>query len=122
MLDRLTEIFCAVDDFCQALEKQRKAHLIGIGAAAWAGTRSIRQRKHHAFVVLHSSRFKYLKNLDNGFAMPFLHQCFPSMSCYEQFVTVHKRAFVLLIFLHAQPSGHKDRHLLHRQHIPAGVR
>jgi hypothetical protein len=29
VLDRLTEVFQEVDDFCQAFEAQRKAHLIG---------------------------------------------------------------------------------------------
>jgi len=33
MLDWLTEVFCEVDDFCQAFEEQWKAYLIGSGAA-----------------------------------------------------------------------------------------
>ena len=39
-----------------------------------------------------------MKNFYNGFATPFLRQCFPSMPSYEQFVMVHKRALVPLIF------------------------
>jgi hypothetical protein len=33
MLDRLTEVFCEVDDFCQAFEAHWQAYLLGIGAA-----------------------------------------------------------------------------------------
>jgi hypothetical protein len=32
MLDRLVEVFCEVDDFCQAFFLQWKAYLIGSGA------------------------------------------------------------------------------------------
>ena len=33
MLDRLTEVFCEVDDFCQAFDAQWQAYLRGSGAA-----------------------------------------------------------------------------------------
>jgi hypothetical protein len=42
MLDRLTKVFCEVDDFSQAFDAQWRSYLIGRGAApAWAITRSI---------------------------------------------------------------------------------
>jgi hypothetical protein len=34
MLDRIVEVFCEVDDFCQAFEPQWQAFLIGTGGPA----------------------------------------------------------------------------------------
>ena len=33
MLERLTEVFCEVDDFCKAFQAQRKTYLLGSAAA-----------------------------------------------------------------------------------------
>src|SRR3954447_25708375 len=80
MLDRIVEVFCEVDDFCQAFVPQWEASLIGTGgggrpragarraAPRGAGARSVAQRDHHA--AAHSSGFKYLKSFYHGFAEP----------------------------------------------------
>src|SRR6516225_6379789 len=99
MLERLTEVFCEVDDFCQAFEAQWQAYLIGIGAAPRGPQPGLSVSEIITLLlVLHSSSFKYLKNFYQGLARPLLRPCFPGMPCYEQFVTVQKRAFVPLMF------------------------
>ena len=62
MLYRIVEVFCEVDDFCQAFVPQWEASLIGTGGPRVA------QRDHHA--AAHSSGFKYLKSFYHGFAEP----------------------------------------------------
>src|SRR6187455_776814 len=94
MLDRIVEVFCAVDDFCQAFVPQWEASLLGTGATR------VDQRDHHASA--HSSGFKHLKSFYHGFAEPLLRGSFPGMPCYEHFVALQKSVFVpLVVFLHS---------------------
>jgi len=136
MLERLTEVFCEVDDFCQAFEAQWQAYLIGSGAAPRGPQPGLAVSEIITLLlVLHSTRFKYLKNFYQGCARPLLRQCFPSMPCYEQFVTVQKRAFVPLLFFLLSRLGKKtgiyyidstslpvcDNHRIHRHKTFAGL-
>src|SRR3954451_15413038 len=67
MLDRIVEVFCEVDDFCQAFVPQWEASLLGPGGPAPRGPH-VAQRDHHA--AAHSSGFKHLKSFYHGFAEP----------------------------------------------------
>src|SRR3954454_19713332 len=67
MLDRIVEVFCEVDDFCQAFVPQWEASLLGTGGPAPRGPHVV-QRDHHA--AAHSSGFKHLKSFYHGFAEP----------------------------------------------------
>src|SRR6185503_11262480 len=67
MLDRIVEVFCEVDDFCQAFVPQWEASLLGTGGPAPRGPH-VTQRDHHASA--HSSGFKHLKSFYHGFAEP----------------------------------------------------
>ena len=104
MLDRIVEVFCEVDDFCQAFVPQWEASLLGPGGPAPRGPQpglSISEIIT-LLLVLHSSGFKHLKSFSHGFAEPLLRGSFPGMPCYEHFVTLQKSVFVLnhpLIFL-----------------------
>src|SRR5919198_1363267 len=95
MLDRLTEAFCEVDDFCKAFDAQWQTYLLGSGAAPRGPKPGLSVSEIITLLLVwHSSGFKYLKNFYHGFATPLLRPCFPGMPCYEQFVTIQKRAFV----------------------------
>src|SRR3954462_5471491 len=65
MLDRIVEVFCEVDDFCQAFLPQWEAFLLGPGGPAPRGPH-VDQRDHHA--AAHSSGFKHLKSFYHGLA------------------------------------------------------
>src|SRR4029434_5612229 len=67
MLDRIVEVFCEVDDFCQAFLPQWEASLLGTRGPAPRGPQ-VAQRDHHA--AAHSSGFKHLKSFYHGFAEP----------------------------------------------------
>src|SRR5215210_1270099 len=104
MLDRIVEVFCEVDDFCQAFVPQWEASLLGPGGPAPRGPH-VDQRDHHA--AAHSSGFKHLKSFDHGFAEPLLRGSFPGMPCYEHFVALQKSAFVPLVFFLVSHLGSK---------------
>ncbi|MBV8360259.1 MAG: hypothetical protein JO189_20340 [Deltaproteobacteria bacterium] len=64
MLERLTEVFCEVDDFCQAFEAQWQSYLLESGAAPRGPKSGLSVSEIITLLlVLHSGGFKYLKNL-----------------------------------------------------------
>src|SRR3954451_7355834 len=100
MLDRIVEVFCEVDDFCQAFLPQWEASLLGAGGPAPRGPQPGLSPSEiiTLLLVLHSSGFKHLKSFYHGFAEPLLRGYFPGMPCYEHFVSLQKSAFVPLVF------------------------
>src|SRR6187455_2028445 len=104
MLDRIVEVFCEVDDFCQAFVPQWEASLLGPGGPAPRGPQPGLSTSEiiTLLLVLHSSGFKHLKSFYHGFAEPLLRGYFPGMPCYEHFVARQKSVFVpLVFFLHS---------------------
>ncbi len=84
MLERLVEVFCEVDDFCKAFFPQWEAHLIGKGSAPRGPEPGLYASEIITLLlVLHGSRFKYLKNFYNGPMGDVLRRYFPRMPCYE---------------------------------------
>ena len=63
MLDRIVEVFCEVDDFCQAFLPQWEASLLGAGGTAPRGPEPGLSPSEiiTLLLVLHSSGFKHLK-------------------------------------------------------------
>lgn len=101
MLERLVETFCEVDDFCQAFVPQWEAYLIGTGTASRGPEPGLFVSEIITILLmLHSSRFKYLKSFYQGVMGDVLRQYFPGMPCYERFVTLQKSVFMpLMCFL-----------------------
>src|SRR4051795_4655331 len=100
MLDRIVEVFCEVDDFCQAFLPQWEASLLGTGGPAPRGPQPGLSSSEIITLLLvhHSSGFKHLKSFYHGFAEPLLRGYFPGMPCYEHFVSLQKSVFVPLVF------------------------
>src|SRR4051795_1419633 len=104
MLDRIVEVFCEVDDFCQAFVPHWEASLLGTGGPAPRGPQPGLSSSEiiTLLLVLHSSGFKHLKSFYHGFAEPLLRGYFPGLPCYEHFVALQKSVFVpLVFFLHS---------------------
>lgn len=108
MLDRLVEVFCEVDDFCNAFQPQWEAHLIGNGEKPRGPDPGLSDSEIITLLLaLHSSGFKYLKNFYNSPMGEMLRRYFPGMPCYERFVAIQKRAFVPLMFFMFSRMGQK---------------
>jgi hypothetical protein len=108
MLDRLVEVFCEVDDFCKAFEEQWKAYLISNGSAPRGPEPGLSASETITLLlVLHGSRFKYLKNFYNGVMGDVLRRYFPDMPCYERFVAIQKSVFMPLMFFLFSRMGQK---------------
>src|SRR5215472_1624100 len=59
-------------------------------------------------LVLHSSRYKYLKSFYQGVMGDVLRQYFPGMPCYERFVTIQKSVFIPLLCLLLSRLGQEN--------------
>src|ERR687897_804578 len=107
MLDRIVEVFCEVDDFCQAFVPQWEVSLLGTGRSAPRGPQPGLSTSEiiTLLLVLHSSGFKHLKSFYHGFAEPLLRGYFPGMPCYEHFVALQKSVFVPLVFFLVSHMG-----------------
>src|SRR3954447_19589754 len=95
MLDRNVEVFCKVDDFCQAFVPHWEASLLGPGGPAPRRPQPGLSSSEiiTLLLVLHSSGLNNLKVFYPGFAEPLLRGYFPGMPCYEHFVTLQKSVF-----------------------------
>ena len=99
MLDRIVEVFCEVDDFCQAFVPQWEASLLGPGGPAPRGPH-VAQRDHHAAACAPQFRFQASQELLSRLRRAAGY--FPGMPCYEHFVALQKSVFVpLVVFLHS---------------------
>ena len=76
MLDRIVEVFCEVDDFCQAFLPQWEAFLIGTGGPAPRGPQPGLSPSEIITLLLvhHSSGFKYLKRFPARGRAPPVHE------------------------------------------------
>jgi hypothetical protein len=108
MLDRLVEVFCAVDDFCKAFQPQWAAHQLGGGYQPRGPKPGLADSEIITLLlVLHSSGFKYLKNYYNSPMGEVLRRYFPGMPCYERFVMLEKRVFVPMMYFMFSRMGRK---------------
>jgi hypothetical protein len=108
MLERLVETFCAVDDFCKAFLPQWEAYLISDGTSPRGPDPGLSVSEIITLLlVLHGSRFKYLKNFYNGVMGEVLRRYFPNMPCYERFVTIQKSVFIPVMFFLFSRMGQK---------------
>src|SRR5690348_273800 len=108
MLDRLVEVFCAMDDFCKAFQLQWAAHQLDGGYQPRGPKPGLADSEIITLLlVLHSSGFKYLKNFYNSPMGQVLRRYFPGMPCYERFVMLEKRVFVPLMCFMFSRTGRK---------------
>src|SRR3954465_15987466 len=112
MLDRIVEVFCEVDDFCQAFVPQWEASLLGPGATR-AAAGSVDQRDHHAAACAPQFRFQasqeLLSRLCRAAAARLLsrHAVLRALRCPAE------KRFRAAGVLPAQSPGDQDRALLH---------
>ena len=75
MLDRIVEVFCEVDDFCQAFLPQWEASLLGTSGPAPRGQPGLSTSEIITLLlVLHSSCFKHLKRSPARGRAPPVHE------------------------------------------------
>jgi hypothetical protein len=109
MLDRLTEIFCEIDDYCKAFLPQWAARQLSAGQSWERGPEcGLSASEIMTIVVLyHGARYRYFKNFYEGVALVLLKRHFPGLPSYDRFIALKPRIFVPLIMFFASRSGKK---------------
>ena len=108
MLERLVEVFCAVDDFCQAFQPQWQAHQIDRSYQPRGPKPGLAASEIITLLLmLHSSGFKYLKHFYNSPMGEVLRRYFPQMPCYERFVTLQPSVMIPLLCFLCSRLGHR---------------
>jgi Transposase DDE domain len=109
MLDRLVEIFCAMDDFCKAFFLQWAALQLSAGKVWERGPEcGLSASEIMTIVVLyHGARYRYFKNYYNGVVLTLLKPAFPGLPSYERFIALKPRIFIPLLMFLASRTGRK---------------
>src|SRR5579872_7000347 len=108
MLERLVETFCAVDDFCKAFLPQWEANLIRNGTPPRGPAPGLSVSEIITILLmLHGSRFKYMKSFYNGVTGEVMRRYFPGMPCYERFVALQQSVLIPLLFFLLSRRGQR---------------
>jgi len=96
-MNKLTEIFCDVDDFCKVFMPEWEAQLLADGA---------RKRNHQSrmtmseimtiIITFHSSNQRDFKNYYTGIVARFYKGHFPTLLSYTRFLAVMPKALTPL--------------------------
>src|SRR4051794_8245729 len=117
MLDRIVEVFCEVDDFCQAFVPQWEASLLGPGGPAPRGPH-VAQRDHHAAACAPQFRLQtsqeFLSRLRRAAAARLLSR----HAVLRALRRLAEKCLRAAGVLPCQSPGEQDRALLHRLHRP----
>ena len=97
----ITSLFCFIDDFCKAIEKDIKSHQITYGNFPKNPTRTSGLKNSEIMTIMlmfHESPFKNFKYFYK-FCMPLYRSEFPKMPTYERFVFLMSRVLYLFVIL-----------------------
>jgi transposase len=96
-MDKLTEVFCLIDEFCQAFEPEWEKHLLAAGHKKRRRAASLSLSELMTLAVLfHQLRFRQFKSFYNAYARRFLQAEFPGLPSYQRCVELMPRCIVPL--------------------------
>jgi len=109
-MNKLTDIFCDVDDFCKVFMPEWKAQLLADGTRK--RNRQCRMTMSEIMTIIiafHSSNHRDFKNYYTGFVARFYKHYFPELLSYTRFLAVMPKALTPLCayFTHikGKPTG-----------------
>jgi len=96
-MDSLTELFCLIDDFCQAFEPEWEKRLLADGKKKRQRPASLCLSELMTLAVLfHQLRFRQFKSFYLLYAQRFLHRDFPGLPSYQRCLELLPRCIVPL--------------------------
>src|SRR3982750_1893623 len=117
MLDRIVEVFCEVDDFCQAFVPQWEASLLGPGGPAPRGPH-VDQRDHHAAACAPQFRFQASQELLSRLRRAAAARLLSRHAVLRALRRLAEKCLRAAGGLPCQSPRDQDRALLHRLHRP----
>jgi hypothetical protein len=105
-VDSLTELFCLIDDFCQAFEPEWSRHLLEEGNKKRCRPASLCRSELMTLAVLfHQLRFRQFKSFYLAYARRFLRAEFPGLPSYQRCLELMPRCIVPLSALFEAVQG-----------------
>jgi len=101
MLDRITEIFVEIDDFCKQFFIEWEEYLLSQGKRKEppGPACGLSESKIMTIIILHhSGRFKYFKNFYEGIVLGLLKKHFPGAPCYDRFIAIVHKVIIPMSF------------------------
>lgn len=105
-MDRLTEVFCRIDDFCQAFEPEWEKHLLADGSKKRQRSTSLCLSEWMTLAVLfHQLRFRQFKSFYLLYVQRYLRAEFPGLPSYQRCLELLPRCVVPLSALFEVVKG-----------------
>jgi len=102
-VDKITEIFCIIDDFCLEFEKAKSGHILPEQTAKKRRNRSFTLSDSEVITILilfHAGQFRNLKHFYLHYVSQHLRNEFPRLVSYNRFVELQQKATMpMAIFL-----------------------
>lgn len=102
-IDKITEIFCLVDDFCQEIEQAKEGHLLSKQALEKRRNRKFKMSDSEIITILiifHLNHFRSIKHFYINYVQTHLNSEFPETVSYNRFVELQQKAFLpMCVFL-----------------------
>lgn len=109
MIDKITEIFCLVDDFCKEIDKVKEGHILAKKIPQKQRNRKFKMSDSEVITILiifHLKRYRDLKHFYINHIQKFMKSEFPETVSYNRFVELQQKAFLpMCIFLQTNCLG-----------------
>lgn len=104
--DKITEIFCSIDDFCVEFVPLFEKRLIGAGKKRKRASKLSLSEVMTIQVLFHLSRIRDFKTFYLGYLKEHLQDCFPNTVSYNRMVELCSESMLpLLAYLKTQGTG-----------------
>jgi len=102
-VDKITEIFCIVDDFCIEFDKVKDGHVLDKNDGKKRRNRSFKLSDSEVITIMilfHAGQFRNIKHFYISYVMAHLQKEFPQTVSYNRFVELQQKAVMpMAIFL-----------------------
>lgn len=103
MIDKITEIFCLIDDFCKEYDKVKEGHILDEKSGKKRRNRRFKMSDSEVItilVVFHLKQFRNLKHFYINYVQEHMQKEFPETVSYNRFIELQQKAFLpMCVFL-----------------------
>ena len=97
IIDKITEIFCKTDDFCQEFHKIQEGHILSSTTKRKSRDRTFKMSDSEVITILiifHYGQFRNLKHFYLNYVQKHLKSEFPITVSYNRFVELQKKTLI----------------------------
>lgn len=103
MIDKITEIFCLIDDFCKEYDKAKEGRILDENSSKKRRNRKFKMSDSEVItilVVFHLKQFRNLKHFYINYVQKHMQSEFPETVSYNRFIELQQKAFLpMCVFL-----------------------